>query len=130
MFFPFAINQVKHFRVFLISVSDKFVSIIMGLLKGDKPSLKDFSALDKNEKSMYDSLIYMAGLQKEVDNNFNETKQQLKKRLELLEGEITGGNNNPALKKELQNLLSKMVKTGMVGGGDAKRYYKSVIGRF
>ena len=113
-----------------VSVSDKFVSIIMGLLKGDKPSLKDFSALDKNEKSMYDSLTYMAGLQREVDNNFNETKHELKKRLELLEGEITGGNNNPALKKELQNLLSKMVKTGMVGGGDAKRYYKSVIGRF
>lgn len=108
------------------SVSDKFVSIIMNLLKGTKPSLKDFSTLDVNEKGLYDSLIYMAGLQKEVDNTFNETKNSLKKRLELLEGEIGAGNNNPKLKKELLYLLSKMVKTGMVGGGDAKRYYMSV----
>jgi hypothetical protein len=108
------------------SVSDKFVSIIMNLLKGQKPSLKDFSTLDVNEKGMYDSLIYMAGLQKEVDNTFNETKNNLKNRLELLEGEIGAGNNNPKLKKELLYLLSKMVKTGMVGGGDAKRYYMSV----
>jgi hypothetical protein len=108
------------------SVSDKFVSIIMNLLKGTKPSLKDFSTLDVNEKGMYDSLIYMAGLQKEVDNTFNETKNNLKNRLELLEGEIGAGNNNPKLKKELLYLLSKMVKTGMVGGGDAKRYYMSV----
>lgn len=110
------------------SVSDKFVSIIMNLLKGQKPSLKDFSTLDLNEKGLYDSLIYMAGLQKEVDNTFHETKNNLKNRLELLEGEIGAGNNNPKLKKELLYLLSKMVKTGMVGGGDAKRYYQSVIG--
>lgn len=108
------------------SVSDKFVSIIMNLLKGQKPSLKDFSTLDLNEKGLYDSLIYMAGLQKEVDNTFHETKNNLKNRLELLEGEIGAGNNNPKLKKELLYLLSKMVKTGMVGGGDAKRYYQSV----
>ena len=108
------------------TVSDKFVSIIMNLLKGQKPSLKDFSSLDINEKGMYDSLIYMAGLQKEVDNTFNETKSHLKKRLELIEGEIGAGNNNLKLKKELLYLLSKMVKTGMVGSGDAKRYYQSV----
>ena len=88
--------------------------------------MKDFSTLDINEKGLYDSLIYMAGLQKEVDNTFHDTKNQLKNRLELLEGEIGAGNNNPKLKKELLYLLSKMVKTGMVGGGDAKRYYQSV----
>jgi hypothetical protein len=108
------------------SVSDKFVSIIMNLLKGQKPSLKDFSSLDLNEKGLYDSLIYMAGLQKEVDNTFHDTKNHLKNRLELIEGEIGAGNNNPKLKKELLYLLSKMVKTGMVGGGDAKRYYQSI----
>ena len=108
------------------TVSDKFVSIIMNLLKGQKPSLKDFSTLDINEKGIYDSLIYMAGLQKEVDNTFHDTKNNLKNRLELLEGEIGAGNNNPKLKKELLYLLSKMVKTGMVGGGDARRYYQSV----
>lgn len=109
-----------------VQVSDKFVSIIMNLLKGKKPSLKDFTQLDLNEKGIYDSLIYIAGLQKEVDNNFGETKQQLKNRLELIEGSISAGNTNPSLKKELHALLGKMAHTGMIGYGDAKRYYASV----
>lgn len=109
-----------------VQVSDKFVSIIMNLLKGKKPSLKDFNQLDLSEKGIYDSLIYIAGLGKEVDNNFSETKQHLKNRLELVEGEIGAGNNNPALKKELHGLLGKMAHTGMIGYGDAKRYYLSV----
>jgi hypothetical protein len=109
-----------------VQVSDKFVSIIMNLLKGQKPSLKDFTQLELNEKGVYDSLIYIAGLQKEVDNNFSETKQHLKNRLELIEGEIGAGNNNPKLKKELHSLLGKMAHTGMIGYGDAKRYYTSV----
>lgn len=107
-------------------VSDNFVSIIMNLLKGKKPSLKDFNQLELSEKGIYDSLIYIAGLGKEVDNNFSETKQHLKNRLELIEGSIGAGNTNPALKKELHALLGKMAHTGMIGYGDAKRYYMSV----
>ena len=109
-----------------VQVSDKFVSLIMNLLKGQKPSLKDFTQLDLNEKGIYDTLINIAGLQKEVDNNFNETKQQLKNRLELVEGSIGAGNTNPALKKELHSLLGKMAHTGMIGYGDAKKHYLSV----
>ena len=84
------------------------------------------TALDLNEKGIYDTLINIAGLQKEVDNNFNETKQQLKNRLELVEGSIGAGNTNPALKKELHALLGKMAHTGMIGYGDAKKHYLSV----
>lgn len=109
-----------------VQVSDKFVSIIMNLLKGQKPSLKDFTQLELSEKQVYDSLIYIAGLQKEVDNNFGETKQQLKNRLELVEGEIGAGNTNPKLKKELHSLLGKMAHTGMIGYGDAKRHFLNV----
>lgn len=109
-----------------VQVSDKFVSIIMNLLKGQKPTLKDFTQLDLNEKGVYDSLVYIAGLQKEVDNNFGETKQHLKNRLELVEGEIGAGNTNPKLKKELHSLLGKMAHTGMIGYGDAKRHYLNV----
>jgi len=109
-----------------VQVSDKFVSIIMNLLKGKKPSLKDFTQLELSEKQVYDSLVYIAGLQKEVDNNFGETKQQLKNRLELVEGEIGAGNTNPKLKKELHSLLGKMAHTGMIGYGDAKRHFLNV----
>ena len=63
----------------------------------------------QNEKGIYDSLIQIAGLHKDVDNNFGETKQHLKKRLELVEGEIGAGNTNPALKKELNVWSNKVI---------------------
>lgn len=112
-----------------VHVSDKFVAIILNLLGGKKPTLKDFNGLDLNEKGIYDTLIYSAGLGKEVDNTFQDTKQKMKDRLQLIEGEIGAGNSNPALKKELHHLLGKMAYTGMIGFGDAKRYYASIVSK-
>jgi len=109
-----------------VQVSEKFVSIIMNLLRGQKPTIKDFSQLDISEKGIYDSLIQIAGLHKDIDNTFGESKQHLKKRLELVEGEIGAGNTNPALKKELHGLLGKMAHSGMIGYGDARKHYLSV----
>lgn len=109
-----------------MQVSEKFVSIIMNLLRGQKPTLKDFSQLDINEKGIYDSLIQIAGLHKDIDNTFHESKQHLKKRLELVEGEIGAGNTNTALKKELHGLLGKMAHSGLIGYGDARRHYLNV----
>jgi len=109
-------------------VSDQFVSIIMDLLKGKKPTLKDFSRLGIGEKQIYDQLIFMAGLSKDVDNDFGSTKEHMKKRLQLVEGEIGAGNNNPDVKKELHSLLHKMAQCNMIGYDAAKKHYKSVLG--
>jgi len=111
-----------------IRVSDGFVGVIMNLLKGQKPTIKDFNALDLNEKGVYDTLIQTAGLGKEVDNTFNDTKKQLKNRLELVEGEIGAGNTNPDLKAELHHLLGSMAHSGMIGHTDARRHYMNVTG--
>lgn len=109
-------------------VSDQFVSIIMDLLKGKKPTLKDFSRLGIGEKQIYDQLIFMAGLSKDVDNDFGSTKEDMKKRLQLVEGEIGAGNNNPDVKKELHSLLHKMAQCNMIGFDAAKKHYKAVLG--
>lgn len=109
-------------------VSDKFGDIVLGVLQGRQPTVSDFKALDMNEKSLYDSLIRVAGLHKELENNFDETKHQMKNRLELLEGEIGAGNNNPAIKKEMHGLVHKMAACGMVGYGDGRKYLKSMFG--
>lgn len=108
-------------------VSDKFGDIVLGVLQGRQPTVSDFKALDMNEKALYDSLIRVAGLHKELENNFDETKHQMKNRLELLEGEIGAGNNNPAIKKEMHGLVHKMAACGMVGYGDGRKYLKSMF---
>lgn len=109
-------------------VSDKFGDIVLGLLQDRQPTVSDFKALDLNEKALYDSLIRVAGLHKEIENNFDETKHHMKNRLELLEGQIGAGNNNPAIKKELNALVHKMAACGMVGYGDGRKYLKSLFG--
>jgi hypothetical protein len=106
-----------------VRVSDQFVNIILNLLKGKKPTMKDFQSLELSEKGIFDTLIYSAGLGKEVDNTFDQTKRQLKERLQLVEGEVGAGNTNPALKKEMFYLLNKMAHTGLVGYGDARRHF-------
>lgn len=108
-------------------VSDKFGDIVLGILQGRQPTVSDFKALDMNEKALYDSLIRVAGLHKELENNFDETKHQMKNRLELLEGEIGAGNNNPLIKKEMHGLVHKMAACGMVGYGDGRKYLKSMF---
>ena len=108
-------------------VSDKFSDIVLGLLQDRQPTVSDFKALDLNEKALYDSLIRVAGLHKMIENNFDETKHQMKNRLELLEGEIGAGNNNPAIKKEMHGLVNKMAACGMVGYNDGRKYLKSMF---
>jgi hypothetical protein len=108
-------------------VSDKFSDIVLGLLQDRQPTVSDFKALDLNEKALYDSLIRVAGLHKMIENNFDETKHQMKNRLELLEGEIGAGNNNPAIKKEMHGLVNKMAACGMVGFNDGRKYLKSMF---
>jgi hypothetical protein len=111
-----------------VRVSDKFSDIVLGLLQGRQPTVSDFKALDLNEKGVYDSLIKLAGLDKQVENNFGETKQHLRNRLELLEGQHLAGNSNPAIKKELHALVKRMAGVGMITHPDGQKYMESLFG--
>jgi hypothetical protein len=97
-----------------IKVSDKFVSIIMNLLEGIYPTHVELNGLPMNEKVLFDRLIYLADLQKKVAHNGEKSVNELKKRLELLEGEKGAGNNNPLLKKEVKKVLLGLKGFGVI----------------
>ena len=67
----------------MTKVSDAFVEIIMELYKTN-----DVSNLIKNlntdERNLLNSIIYMAGLNKKITTNTNETVSGLKENIKLL----------------------------------------------
>ena len=115
-------KQFKGFKT--IKVSERFVELIMQMLKGHKPTSKDLKSLDAKEREIYDELIQLSGLHKSVEHTGDKTVEELKKRLELIEGEIGVGNDNPELLKELYSTVSLLVHFKKITPTEAKSYLK------
>ena len=50
----------------------------------------------------------------------------MKQRLRLIEGQLSAGNDNPAILKEAHTLLHGMSACGSISGNAASRYYKKL----
>jgi hypothetical protein len=109
-----SMNQVKYFPTKL--VSDEAVGLIYFLVDKKKFNQKMFENLDKEEKAFISSLMRKSGLAKMLnifpeDEEASEAKElylQLKERYEILDGEIEAGNNNPEVKKELEQVKKQL----------------------
>ena len=107
-------------------VSDAFVELIFKVLRKQSPTLKDFKTLSESEKKLYDTLVYASGMSKVIEPTGSGIKEELRKRLELVEGEIEAGNNNPALMKEAHHILHNMAQMGMVARPKAIAHLKQL----
>ena len=107
-----------------IKVSEKFVKIIMNLLKNIHPTINDINSLSIQEKQLYDRIIYLASLNKEIPHTNDKTINNLKNKLELIEGEIEAGNNNPSLISELYIIIHSLKDFGILSPKDIKEYMK------
>lgn len=105
-----------------IKVSDKFVDILINMIKGTSPSHFDINLLPHIEKQVYDKLIHLAGLHRTYPNNSDETISAYKKRLKLLEAEINMGNNNPEIKNEMYEIIHSLHNFGMITNSQKKQY--------
>ena len=95
-------------------VSDKFVDNIMKNIKNVELTKQDINLLPSNEVEIYDSLLVLGKLHKKHENNIDKTVENIKKRIEIVEGEIESGNNNQSLLKELGELLLKLCNYGSI----------------
>ena len=107
-------------------VSDVMVSILMKALEGHKISKSEINLLSSHEKQLYDNLMYMSGGHKIHEHSIDKTSQEMKHRLELIEGELEAGNNSELLKKELHSLLHKMAHNGLITLNSASKHYKAL----
>lgn len=108
-------------------VSDKFVDIIMRMIKDDKPAgTGDIYELDDKEQELFTILMYKSGFYKETTTNNKKIIQKLKDRLQLVEGEIKAGNNNEDNFKELYQIIFKMTNLGVISLSNGRSYYKQI----
>lgn len=108
-------------------VSDKFVDIIMRMIKDDKPAGSgDIYELDDKEQELFTILMYKSGFYKETTTNNKKIIQKLKDRLQLVEGTIKAGNNNEDNFKELYQIIFKMTNLGVISLSNGRSYYKQI----
>jgi hypothetical protein len=110
-----------------LKVSDAFVTFLFKILNGQKPTLKEANTLSPNEKNVFDSLIFTAGLQKMVETTGTGLKQELKNRLALIEGEIEAGNTSPELIKEARKILQNFARMKVIGHRVASAHLKQLM---
>ena len=109
-----------------IVVSDDFVDIIFKIINGTPITKTNIKNLSNNEKILYDNLMMQSGLHKTQPHTIDESSQQMKKRVDLIVGEIQAGNSNKSLLQELHSLLNKMSRLNLIPMTQASQFYKSV----
>jgi len=106
-----------------VYVSDLFVRLICQLVEGKKPSQEDISLLPVNELHLFNWTIQTCGLKsKHSPASLKYTVNELKSRLQLLEGEVAVGNNNSEILKEIVNILYHLKDFGVITPKKIKEY--------
>ena len=113
-----------------IVVSDDFVDIIFKIINGTPITKTNIKNLSNNEKILYDNLMMQSGLHKTQPHTIDESSQQMKKRVDLIVGEIQAGNSNKSLLQELHSLLNKMSRLNLIPMTQASQFYKSVKNQY
>jgi len=122
------ILAVKHHNMVSIAglkntkVSEKFVKIVMGMVDKIHPTVTEVNGLSVPEKQLYDRLIHLAGLNKMIPHTQDKTVTDLKKRMKLIEAEMSAGNNSPILLQELYVIVHSLKDFGILSQKDIKQY--------
>ena len=93
-------------------------------IKNTKPTKESINSLNTNEKKLFDLLLYVSGLGKNIGTNKDENITELKDRLKLVESQIKSGNNNPVVKKEMKEIIQKLYLYKVISHNNGKSYLK------
>ena len=108
-----------------VKVSDKLTDILYHMcIKNTKPTKEIINSLNATEKKLFDLLLYVSGLGKNVGTNKDENIIELKDRLKLVESQIRAGNNNPVVKKEMKEIIQKLYLYKVISHNNGKAYLK------
>jgi hypothetical protein len=93
-------------------------------IKNTKPTKEIINSLNATEKKLFDLLLYLSGLGKNIGTNKDENITELKDRLKLVESQIRVGNNNPVVKKEMKEIIQKLYLYKVISHNNGKAYLK------
>jgi hypothetical protein len=111
-------------------VTDDFVDLMSKTIEGQKINNKDINILNNDDKNLYYVILKMAKEHKNAGINIDNTESDLKKKFELLEGEIKAGNNNNKLFDDMKDILGKMIQLKLISQHSANSYIKDIKKNF
>ncbi len=112
-------------------VSNEFVNLIFKLLDKQIITVQDLAILKIGEKEILDNLLGVCELNKKIITGSGlETLNKVKEKLNLIQGQIEAGNNNPIMKQELHDVLFQLVNLNAITERQARQHYKNICQDF
>ena len=118
-------HSVEHFPN--VKVSDTLTDIIYKMCtKNTKPTKEMLNSLKSNERKLFDLLLYVSGIGKNIGITTakEEYVKELKDRLKLVESQLRTGKNNPVVKSELKEIIQKLYLYNAISMNNGKAYLK------
>lgn len=109
-----------------MTVSDNMVKLLFKILKNQSVSEAEVKELITAEQNLYNLIIRIAQLHKIIPNTGSKTIDSLKKHLELIEGEISAGNDNPKLLKDAKAIVKKLYSFSVITPKEANNYIEQL----
>jgi hypothetical protein len=109
-----------------VKVSDSLADIIFDMCKNVQPTTETLDTLNSSERELFDLLLYVSGLSKSksIGTKKDVHIKTLKERLKLVESQLRAGNNNPAVKSELKEIIHKLYLYNAISMNNGKAYLK------
>ena len=111
------------------SIGGKLKKILITLTGTGSPSFEDINELSTHEKELLNKVVKHCKIdQRLLVPTPNKTKEeQDMNRLQILSGEITAGNNNPTIVKELKTLLLRLKNSGRIPKREAHEIMEDLL---
>ena len=97
-------------------VSDKFVKLTLMLLDKNKLKKADMLKLSEHEGLLLSKFMELLEIGDKIGHGITTNIKQ--KRLQILEGQIQAGNNNPKILQEADLIMRGLVKSNIISKGD------------
>ena len=82
--------------------------------------------LKTGERQVYDRLIHLAHLNKEMPHQKDNTVNELKRKLKLLQSEVEIGNNSPLIKSQMYEILHSLKDFRCITQGQINKYLEQI----
>jgi hypothetical protein len=109
-----------------VKVSDTLADIIFDMCRNVQPTNETLDTLKSSERELFDLLLYVSGLSKSksIGTKKDVHIKNLKERLKLVESQLRAGNNNPAVKSEMKEIIHKLYLYNAISMNNGKTYLK------
>ena len=111
------------------SIGGKLKNVLIKLTGTGSPSFEDINELSTHEKELLNKVVKHCKIDQRllVPTPDKTKEEQDMNRLQILSGEITAGNNNPTIVKELKTLLLRLKNCGRIPKREAHEIMEDLL---